>query len=88
MASEAELDKLWAKVREADRAVQDTLRDCRKQGRKTQAYINAKKDLDKATEEYEKAKNGPRFDPLDPDAAERRSNAAVLRAFLGPKDGR
>lgn len=82
-----EADKFWdEKVVPKERECQAELANCKKQGRRTLAYDNLCRDLNKLKAEYEAMKGGKSYDPhnlADVESAAERT----ARQYLGENRG-
>lgn len=85
MTKDEEAKKFWdTRIIPKEREIQALVADCKKQGRRTVAYDNAIKDMNKLKKEYEDIKGGK---PYDPHSLADVETAAVrtARQFLGDK---
>lgn len=77
--------KFWdEKIIPKERELRVLSLECKKQGRRTQAYDNAVADMNKLKDEYEKIKGGKPYDPHSLGDVESAAEATA-RKFLGYK---
>lgn len=87
MNNEEKAAKFWReKILPKEREIKMLAADCKKQGRRTEAYTNACKDMQKLKDEYEEIRGGMPYDPMNPDHVESAAQKTA-RQFLGFKPG-